>query len=199
MDLNKDTVNQIDLVIHTDGGGQSSHDVGGKAAAAYVAHTKGGTYLGSRSELLEGTNNDAEYWAVLLAVRDLDSGDVMDQRLIRSVKFIGDSQLIIYQLTGRYRCKLPHLAAHRDEIYDIVNGLHYPVTFHWERREYNTEADCVCADAMVNGPKTEFWRPIPKDPRHKEVLKLGKSRRKAINKSRPVYAIEPFEPGEYSL
>lgn len=153
------------LVIHTDGGGQSGENVGGEAGAAYTCQVEDGTYIGSRSMKLLGTNNDAEYMGVLLALKDLQMGVMAPLEEIEAVRFVGDSQVIVYQLTGAYKCKHVHLRRHRDDALKIVAELPFPVRFTWERREHNKNADCLVAAAMVHGPKTSFHLPIPPDPR----------------------------------
>jgi ribonuclease HI len=183
------------LTINTDGGGQASSDVGGDAAAAYVVQTIEGTYLGSSSCQLVGTNNDAEYLGVLMAVRDLRDQLIAPHEDIESVTFIADSQLIVYHLTGDWKCKSSKLRVTRDEIRAIVKALPFPVSFTWMRREHNKNADTLCADAMVNGPKLDFTAPIPRDPRvKKDGTRARISRIKDF-----AFAIEPFETSEYRL
>lgn len=183
------------LVINTDGGGQSSADVGGAAAAGYVCQTSEGIYLGSRSVCLLGTNNDAEYLGVLLAVNDIRDGVMAPLKDIDSVKFIGDSQLIVYHITGTWKCKNDKLRVHRDEIRKVVKSLPFPVDFTWERREYNTNADRLCAAAMEHGPKTNFHLPIPPDPRKKKGISHDhKTIRNRVKDF--VVAVGDFEPSD---
>lgn len=163
----------MNLVINTDGGGQSGDDVGGAAAAAYVVQTDEGTYLGSRSMQLLGTNNDAEYNGVMLALNDLKAGEIAPLEEIDRVKFIADSQLIVYHITGRWKCKHERLREHRDVIRSTVKQLPFPVEFTWQRREYNTNADCLCTHAMIHGPKQVFTDPIPARPVKTKVQKVA--------------------------
>lgn len=161
------------LVINTDGGGQAGDNVGGDAAAAYVVQTADGVYLGSRSIRLLGTNNDAEYNGVLLALNDLRSGEIVPIEDIESVTFIADSQLIVYHITGRWKCKHERLKMHRDKIRAIVKEFAFPIEFTWKRREFNMNADCLCTHAMAYGPKLIFTDPIPKRPAKVQAQKVA--------------------------
>jgi ribonuclease HI len=182
------------LIINTDGGGQASTDVGGDAAAAYVVQTEEGYYLGSKSMRLLGTNNDAEYSGVLLAMQDLFLGEIADWKDIESVTFIADSQLVVYHLTGDWKCKSPTLRVHRDRIRAIGKSLPFPVAFTWNRREFNKNADTLCAAAMEHGPKTIFTDPIPPDPRKEGPSGTTLTKRRSV---KDAFAIEPVEPSEY--
>jgi ribonuclease HI len=162
----------VRLIINTDGGGQSGADVGGKAAAAYVVATEEGLYLGSRSKTLTGTNNDAEFTGVLMALQDLATNEILPLDEIEHVKFISDSQLTVFTIRGDWRCKADNLRVHRDQIHSLLKGFGFQVEFTWQRREHNTNADRLCAAAMEYGGKTDFFAPMPSDPR-----KSGRSKK----------------------
>jgi ribonuclease HI len=163
------------LTIFTDGGGQPGDNVGGDAATAYVVEVEG-EYIGSRSMQLVGTNNDAEYAGVLLAMQDLVAEKIVPLTEIEEITFISDSQLIVYTLNGTWRCKAQNLKVRRDEIRELLKPLTFPVRFTWKRREHNKAADRLVAVTMDQGAKTDFETPIPPDPRKK-----AKRAKKGIN------------------
>jgi ribonuclease HI len=154
------------LTIWTDGGGGIS-SVNGPQAAAYVAQTHDGIYLGSKSTCLTGTNNDAEYVGVLLALKDLLAGEIYPVTEIERVYFMSDSMLIVNHINGNWRCKFPTLRVHLEKIQAIRKLLLFPTHFAHKKRDFNKNADRLCAAAMAYGPKTIFTDPIPSDPRKK--------------------------------
>jgi ribonuclease HI len=90
-----------DLAIYTDGGSRGNP---GDAAIAVLIYDGKGKLLQSHSEYIgTTTNNVAEYRAVLKALKLAGrhgSGDVSCTM---------DSQLVMMQLSGKYKVKKPHL------------------------------------------------------------------------------------------
>ncbi len=104
-------------------------------AGEHVAHGKGTC---PRTNPAHRTNNTAE-WAGLRAGLLWLQGY---SKPIDALHIRGDSQLVIYQLTGRMRTSKPHLVELRDEcrkILDTIEAAHIEVT--WIPREENAEAD----------------------------------------------------------
>lgn len=85
------------LTVHVDGGSRGNP---GPAAAGAVASNADGEVVGERGEMIgEATNNVAEYRAVLLgAALALELGAT-------EIELINDSELIAYQLSGKYKVK----------------------------------------------------------------------------------------------
>ncbi|HYM39138.1 MAG TPA: ribonuclease HI family protein [Thermoplasmata archaeon] len=79
------------------------------------------------------SNNIAEYQALILLLQRLH-GFVPGNGSTRWV-VAGDSQLVIYQMQGRYRVREPHLVALHAEARRLATGL--PVTFRWVPRGRN--------------------------------------------------------------
>jgi ribonuclease HI len=94
-----------------------------------------GTVLAEVAEGLgETTNNVAEYTAV---IRGLQAA----QRLgARDVLLRSDSQLLINQLTGRYRVKAPHLQPLHREVRELLRTFDH-VDLEHVPRERNAAAD----------------------------------------------------------
>ena len=97
----------------------------------------------------EATNNVAEYTAViegLSLARELGA---------RTVTLRSDSQLLVNQLTGRYRVKSPHLQPLHRRSRNLVAGFER-VSVEHVRRELNTEADRLAnegVDAWLAGER----------------------------------------------
>ncbi len=85
------------LTVHVDGGSRGNP---GPAAAGAVASNADGEVVGERGEMIgEATNNVAEYRAVLLgAALALELGAT-------EIELVNDSELIAYQLSGKYKVK----------------------------------------------------------------------------------------------
>lgn len=63
---------------------------------------------------------------------------------ISSVVIQGDSQLVVYQLSGKYKCGKKHLLVYHDDSKVIEEKLlnsGIGVEYSWVRREKNTKAD----------------------------------------------------------
>jgi len=101
------------------------------------------------AEVAEGlgiaTNNVAEYTAVIRGLErasELGATDV----LLRS-----DSQLLINQLTGRYRVKSPHLQPLHRRVRQLASAFG-SIEFEHVRRERNTEADRLANEGVDGTP-----------------------------------------------
>jgi ribonuclease HI len=79
------------------------------------------------------SNNIAEYEALirlLRRVRELDSWRSGSRYVVS-----GDSQLVVYQMQGRYRVREPHLIDLHEQARVLAAEL--PVSFRWVPREEN--------------------------------------------------------------
>jgi ribonuclease HI len=107
----------------------------GPAGAGVQITDDDGTVLAEIADGLdETTNNVAEYTAVILGLeRAQELGAT--QVLLRS-----DSQLLINQLTGRYRVRTPHLQPLHRRALELAGGFD-TIEYEHVRRELNSEAD----------------------------------------------------------
>ncbi|PWR74600.1 ribonuclease HI family protein [Methanospirillum stamsii] len=107
------------LTIYTDGASRGNP---GPAACAYTITNSEGKLLDKSVEFLgKNTNNVAEYTAVIRALKK--AGEYQD----KEIRLFSDSQLVIRQITGRYRINKPHLKV----LYDEVMALCKPFTITW--------------------------------------------------------------------
>jgi ribonuclease HI len=127
------------LISYTDGGSRGNP---GPAALGYVLQNVAGETVEAHGEYLGiTTNNQAEYQAVLAAVRRARAlgAERLDMRL--------DSELVVKQLAGEYKVRDSGLAG----IYMLIHNelIHLKkVTFTHVRREYNQEADAEVNKAL---------------------------------------------------
>ena len=120
------------MIVACDGASRGNP---GPAGAGAQITDPGGVVLAEVAEGLgEATNNVAEYTAVIRGLeRALELGAA-------SVLLRSDSQLLINQLTGRYRVKSPHLQPLHRRVRELAAEFG-SIEFEHVRRERNTEAD----------------------------------------------------------
>jgi len=114
--------------------GASRGNPGPAGAGAQITDADGVVLAEVAEGLGAATNNVAEYTAVIRGLeRALELGAA-------SVLLRSDSQLLINQLTGRYRVKSPHLQPLHRRVRQLAAGFD-SIEFEHVRRERNTEAD----------------------------------------------------------
>ncbi|MEZ0233542.1 MAG: ribonuclease HI family protein [Actinomycetota bacterium] len=114
--------------------GASRGNPGPAGAGAQITDPDGVVLAEVAEGLGTATNNVAEYTAVIRGLeRALELGAA-------SVLLRSDSQLLINQLTGRYRVKSPHLQPLHRRVRQLAAGFD-SIEFEHVRRERNTEAD----------------------------------------------------------
>ena len=88
-------------MIYSDGGARGNP---GPAAIGVLICDEKGEMLQEHNEVLgEGTNNVAEYTAVIVGLE-------LAKRLgAREVDYYVDSELVAFQISGKYRVKTPHI------------------------------------------------------------------------------------------
>ena len=121
--------------------GASRGNPGPAGAGAQITDGEGVVLAEVAEGIGRSTNNVAEYTAVIRGLeraRELGATDV----LLRS-----DSQLLINQLTGRYRVKTPHLQPLHRRVRELAAGFD-AIEFEHVRRERNTEADRLANEGV---------------------------------------------------
>ena len=127
------------LIIFTDGGARNNP---GPAGVGVVIKNEAGENIATVSKYIgHGTNNQAEYTAVIEAlkkVKDLGASEL---------NFFLDSELVVKQLNREYKVKDRDLALLFLQIYNL--SLDYKkITFTHVRREKNAEADALVNEAI---------------------------------------------------
>jgi len=129
----------LKLVVNVDGGSRGNP---GPAAIAAIAADAAGQILAERAETIgTATNNVAEYKALLLGI------ELAKELGASELELIGDSQLIVRQVQGRYKVKQEHLRPLHAEALKALEGF-----WKWSisdvRRAHNERADELLNEAL---------------------------------------------------
>jgi ribonuclease HI len=125
-------------IANIDGG--SRGNPGPAAYGAFVTFPDG-TTLEIKGFIPHCTNNVAEYNGLLAALR------WAAEHQVTTLHIRADSELLIKQMKGQYRVKNPGLLPLYEEAKNLTRRIG-TVTFEHVRREFNTEADRLCNEAM---------------------------------------------------
>jgi len=132
-------VDGLKLIARCDGAARGNP--GPAAVGAVIQDLEGDTLLEVSECIGRATNNVAEYRAVIAAVEQA--------LLLRCTELLLllDSDLLVNQLSGRYRVKAPHLRPLHSEALSLLGKLKRWVVRHVPRRE-NAEADALANRAL---------------------------------------------------
>lgn len=123
----------MELSLFTDGGARGNP---GPAAWAFVIYNAS-TIIAEQSGYLGATtNNIAEYTACLEGFRYIAKRFGGENKIV----CFADSELLVEQMSGRYKIKSPHLKILVGKIQELTQ-LQSEVKFQHIIREHNTEAD----------------------------------------------------------
>lgn len=89
------------------------------------------------------TNNEAEWDALATGLEMLIEHD-KDTALVR---IIGDSELIINQLSGAYKVRDKKLIPYYERVTSLRAHANFGMTYHHVTRNFNTEMDDACKAA----------------------------------------------------
>src|SRR3989344_3827081 len=131
------------FIIYTDGGAR-----GNPGPAGIGVVIKGLAEIKKYSEYIgQATNNEAEYQAVIFALKKLKQLIGKEKAKTSSVQFLVDSELLERQMNGHYKIEQPHIQKFFIEIWNLkVN--YGAVTFKHVPREKNREADRMVNAAL---------------------------------------------------
>lgn len=135
------------LTIFSDGGARGNP---GPSAAGVLIFWNGKEIYRNGEFLGVATNNVAEYSALLLGVRKcvewkkgLSTFPDGDWGKVQSLEFCLDSQLVVEQMSGRYRIKDPTMKRLSDEVFQGLLEIALPRHFSYIPRAKNAEADAL--------------------------------------------------------
>lgn len=141
--------NKYDVIqVNTDGGSRGNP---GPAGIGVYASADGKKIFTISEKIGETTNNVAEYTAVIRALENIVNNQINSNK----IRFVLDSELIVKQITGKYKVKLPHLQLLKQQVVELVkNGrdkkIINQVTFTHVLREENKNADKLVNLALDN-------------------------------------------------
>ena len=113
----------------------------GPSAAAYVLSDEDGVVKREGEAIGEATNNEAEYVALL---RGLVEARELGYSVIEAV---GDSELVVKQVSGEWRCRADNLKPLREEVLEVTEDFDDFEIRHVPRGE-NSEADGLANAAL---------------------------------------------------
>ncbi len=130
------------LIIYTDGGARGNP---GPSGIGVVVYNEQKELVREYSDFLGiATNNQAEYKAVILALKKAQ--ELGGEEL----RFYLDSELVVKQLRGEYKVKNQDLASLFLEVHNL--SLNFKkISYTHVRRELNKEADRLANEAMDKG------------------------------------------------
>lgn len=135
------------VIVYFDGGFDIQEKISGLGCAIYFEQN-GKKFRLRRNERVEHliSNNEAEYAALNFAIEELRELDVHHQ----TVKFIGDSQVVINQMSGEWPVYEQNLSNWADRIDEKLKELGITPEFELVPREQNGEADQLATQALKN-------------------------------------------------
>ena len=137
----------FDLYTYSDGGARGNP---GPAACGAVLADSAGKILHEEAKLLgETTNNVAEYNGMILAL------SLAQARGAKRLLCTSDSQLIVFQLQGKYRIKDLRLKGLAEKVQSLIKSFDH-VTLQQVGRAHPmiTRADAVLNKALDGAPKS---------------------------------------------
>ena len=133
------------LIVYTDGGARGNP---GPSAIGVVIQNEKGETLKKYAEVIgEGTNNEAEYAAVLFALKKLKHLFGKTKTRQMSVEMRMDSELVASQLSGKYKVENKNLHEQFIKIWNVRMDFENLVFMHVPRSE-NKEADRLLNEAL---------------------------------------------------
>jgi ribonuclease HI len=148
---------QNSITIHTDGGSRGNP---GQAAIGVVITRDTQELVGFGKTIGVATNNEAEYQAVIEAFRWLVEHK-QDLGESSKLAFYLDSELVGYQLTGKYQVKNERMKPLYETVQRYIQSFHRAVTFTIIPREYNAAADAQ-VNAALDGTSADSKKPYAK-------------------------------------
>ncbi|GAB4073078.1 ribonuclease H family protein [Barrientosiimonas marina] len=133
------------MTVYFDGGFERDSKKSGLGCVIYYEQN-GKSWRLRQNALVEEleTNNEAEYAALHLGIRELLLLEVHHQPVI----FAGDSQVVIKQLQGEWPCYETELNKWADRIEDDLHRSGIDPVYDLKSRQHNQEADWLAAQAL---------------------------------------------------
>lgn len=147
------------LIIYTDGGSRGNPGPAALGIVIYRQRTGDGNgveLVNQYSEYLgKKTNNEAEYQAVVFALKKVKQLFGKDRTKEIEIEFRSDSELVVKQLSGKYKLKDQKAKEFFLEIWNLKIA-YKSVIFKNIPREENQEADRLVNEALDSINKSLF-------------------------------------------
>ena len=131
------------IIVYSDG--WSRWNPGPAGCGIFLVDTQGNTIEKRYKYIGVATNNVAEYTAAYLGITRAI------ELWATSIELRADSQLIVEQLSGRYKIKNAELKKIASSIFEAISSWWGNIIFTHVYREYNKEADRLSNVAMDQG------------------------------------------------
>jgi|SRR3989344_7668356 len=133
------------IIIYTDGGSRGNP---GEAAIGFVIADEKGNAIKKHGERLGvKTNNEAEYAAVIAALKKAKALFGKEKTKTLSVEVRMDSELVVRQLTGKYKIQEERLFPLFIAMWNLQQDF-ASISFTHIPREQNKEADRLVNEAL---------------------------------------------------
>lgn len=141
------------IIIYTDGGSRGNP---GPSAIGFVFYNEKNQIIKSYSEYIGDnlTNNEAEYQAVIFALKKFKS--FFGKELVKNsdVELRSDSELIVKQFKGEYKVSHPRIQVLFIEVWNLRTEFKN-LKFTLVPREKNIEADRLVNEALDSQKKNQ--------------------------------------------
>jgi len=132
---------------------------GGVATGGWIVKDQSGNVLLQGHRMIcrgdSATNNIAEYGALIGGLRAIQ--EQLPNVRIAKLNIFGDSQLVVNQFLGKWKCNKSHLQMLRseaDELAVAIAGANFDAK--WIPREQNEEADALSRKAYTQATGKTF-------------------------------------------
>ena len=143
------------IIINTDGG--SRGNPGPAAVGAVIANEQGEVLKKYGQAIGRGTNNEAEYEAVIFALKKAKALFGKGKAKETEVEVKMDSELVVRQLNHQYQLKQEHIQKLFIRVWNAMMDFK-SVSFRHIPREQNSEADKLVNEALDNqGKETKLF------------------------------------------
>ncbi len=133
------------FIVHTDGGARGNP--GPSALGVVICNEKDQTLKEYGEYIGETTNNEAEYRAVISALKKIKSTWGKEQAKQSEVHVLSDSELLVKQMNGEYKIENPKIQQFFIEIWNLKIDFK-KVEFSAVPREKNKAADRMVNEAL---------------------------------------------------
>ena len=141
------------LIAYTDGG--SRGNPGPSAVGAVITDEKGEILKEYAEKIENGTNNEAEYKAIIFALKKIKALYGKEKAKQMEVEMRMDSELACKQLGGKYKIESENIKPLFIDIWNLK--LDYKnVAFRHIPREQNKRADFILNEALDRGNQKLF-------------------------------------------
>ena len=146
----------MQITVYTDGA--SRGNPGQSGAGVFIIDEQNQPIASLNGYLGVGTNNEAEYKALIIALEYLLSGDAGIAKKSGEITFLSDSQLLVLQMKGKYSVKSPNIIPLHNKVKTLLGGITAAKKFEYIPRRFNKEADKLANLAIDEHEDTEARR-----------------------------------------